>query len=132
MTECGGLPATTVRRPTLRRKGPVSNIRPANTVVLLEKRLAAVENAAGPDPMELVGLQDEFQRVERKWVEQIAAGNDRRQPGDPEKRDKGFDRLGRQIERVLRSPPDDPAVPLLRAAMEKIKVRPRADGLNGT
>lgn len=103
----------------------MSRIRPANTTVLLERRLSDVENAAAPDPMELVGLQDEFQRVERKWREQIAAGSDRRQPGDPGKLDQWFERLTRQIERVLRDPPDDPAVPLLREAIEKIKARPR-------
>lgn len=105
----------------------MSNIRPANTTVLLEKRLAAIENASVPDVMELVGLHDEFSRVERKWREQIARGNDRRQPGDPAKLDKWFDRLARQIDRVLRQPPDDPYVPLLRTAREAIAGRARAD-----
>ena len=101
----------------------MSKIRKSNTTLLLERRLADIESAATPDPMELVGLQDEFQRVERKWREQIAAGSERRQPGDPAKMDGWFDRLQRQIARVLRNPPDDPAVPLLRMALEKIIAR---------
>ena len=105
----------------------MAKIRPAHTTVLLEKRLAELENAAAPDAMELVGLQDEFARVERKWREQIAAGNDRRQPGDPAKLDRWFDRLARQFERFLRSTPDDPAVPLLETTLAKIAGRPRAE-----
>ena len=77
--------------------------------------------------MELIGLHDEFGRVERKWREQIATGNDRRQPGDPAKLDKWFDRLARQVDRVLRDPPDDPAIPMLRTARAAIEKRPRAD-----
>lgn len=103
----------------------MSKIRKANTIVLLERRLADVENAAAPDPMELVGLEDEFARVERKWLQQIAEGNDRRQPGDPARLDAWFDRLGRQVGRMLREPPNDPAVPLLRAALDRITARAR-------
>ena len=105
----------------------MSKIRPAHTTVLLEKRLAAAENAAVPDVMELVGLQDEFARVERKWREQIAAGNDRRRPGDPAKLDAWFDRLARQFGRFLRTTPDDPAAPLVTTTLAKIEARPRAD-----
>ena len=108
----------------------MSKIRPANTTVLLEKRLADVENAAAPDLWELIGLQDEFARVERKWVDQIAAGNDRRQPGDPAKLDKWFERLARQMDRALRSLPsdaNDPALPMLMAARDKVAARSSGD-----
>jgi len=98
----------------------MSKIRKANTIVLLERRLAEVENAAALDPMELIGLQDEFQRVENKWREQIAAGSERRREGDPEKLDRWFERLQRQIERVLRAAPSAPEAAYLRGALQKI------------
>ncbi len=76
-------------------------IRPAQSVNILKRRLAAVESGP-PDAMELIGIFDELTRLERKWLEQTAQGSPRRQPDDPRKLSDWFQRLARQVERALR------------------------------
>ena len=95
-------------------------MRPANTVKIIARRLEQAEGADRIDAMELVSLHDELARVERKWLEQFAAGSERRKPDDREKLKGWYGRLGRQIERTLRGlPPEDPAARLLRATLLK-------------
>lgn len=104
----------------------MSKIRTAHSVMLFERRLGDVERAAVMDGMELIGLLDELQRVERKWLEQIAGGSERRQAGDPKKLDAWFDRLGRQLERMLRAQVPDAALKaLLDKAAETVRGRKR-------
>ena len=83
---------------------PGHKVRPANSVVMLLKRLGDVENARAVDAMELVGIWDELTRVDRKWREQTAGGSERRSAGDETKMAGWFARLIRQIERALRQP----------------------------
>jgi hypothetical protein len=95
----------------------MSKRRPAHTLVLIQSRLTDAE-VGTPEAMELVSLADELSRVERKWREQIAAGSERRQPGDIPKLNGLFDRLQRQLERALRDRRYiDAEAPLLRAAL---------------
>ncbi|HEY0007948.1 MAG TPA: hypothetical protein VGB55_04415, partial [Tepidisphaeraceae bacterium] len=79
----------------------MSQIRPAHTTVLIERRLRDCE-AGACDAMELVSLHDELSRVDRKWREQTAAQSPRRGGNDDSKLNGWYDRLGRQIERALR------------------------------
>ena len=58
-------------------------MRPANTVKVITRRLEQAEAGEVVDPMELVSIHDELARVERKWLEQFAAGSERRKPGRP-------------------------------------------------
>jgi hypothetical protein len=91
--------------------------RPAHTLVLIQSRLSDAE-VGTPEAMELVSLADELARVERKWREQIAAGSERRQPGDIPKLNGLFERLKRQIERALRERKHiDAEGPLLRTTL---------------
>ena len=95
----------------------MSKRRPAHTLVLIQSRLSDAE-VGTPEAMELVSLADELSRVERKWREQIAAGSERRQPGDIPKLNALFERLKRQIERALRERKYIEAEePLLHAAL---------------
>lgn len=101
----------------------MSQKRTAHSVMLIQRRLRDAEVAA-PDPLELVGIWDELSRIERKWREQIAAGSERRQRGDPQKLDDWFARLARQIERALRQGGfPDAETALLRDALEKCRQR---------
>lgn len=103
-------------------------IRPANTVKIIERRLAQAESSDQVEAMELVSLHDELARVERKWLEQFAAGSERRKPGDREKLKAWYGRLARLIERVLQQlPVDDPAGPLLRETL--LKCAPQRDAV---
>ncbi len=86
----------------------MSKIRKAHSVEIIEKRLKEAERSI-VEPMELIGLQDELARVERKWREQIAEGSERRQPNDIPRLNDYFDRLTRQIEACLRRPAIDAA-----------------------
>ena len=63
----------------------------SRTVKIVETSLARLEAAIAATPstaageltaMEAIGLLDEIRRLERKWVEQIAAGSPRRKPTD--------------------------------------------------
>jgi hypothetical protein len=81
--------------------------RPANTVKIIARRLEQAEGAGVVDPMELVSLHDELARVERKWLEQFAAGSERRKPEDREKLRGWYRRLALLIERTLRVMPVD-------------------------
>ena len=102
---------------TLARRMP---IRPANTVKIIERRLAQAEAADRIEPMELVSLHDELARVERKWLAQFAQGSERRKPGDREKLKGWYRRLAALIERTLRGvPADDPAARVLRETLLK-------------
>jgi hypothetical protein len=83
---------------------PNHKIRTAHSVEIFTKQLSDFENSSEPDAMTLIGLWDEIMRVDRKWREQIARGGDRRQPGDEAKVAGWFERLIRQIDRVLRTP----------------------------
>jgi hypothetical protein len=102
---------------------PGHQVRPANSVVMLLKRLGDVENAKAVDAMELVGIWDELARVDRKWREQTAGGSERRRDGDETKMAGWFARLIRQIERFLRQP-EVPAAE--RAALEQTLAKCRA------
>ena len=103
----------------------MSKIRKAHTVEIIERRLKAAETSAA-EPMELVGLQDELARVERKWREQIAEGSERRQPNDIPRLNAYFDRLLKQIDACLRGDVPAPAErAMLRAVRQKIVARPR-------
>ena len=74
--------------------------------------------------MELVSLHDELARVERKWLEQFAAGSERRKPGDREKLTGWYRRLALLIERGLRAAPADaPEARLMRETLLKCTAR---------
>ena len=95
-------------------------IRPANTVKIIARRLEQAEAGEVVEPMELVSLHDELARVERKWLEQFAAGSERRKPGDREKLKGWYRRLALLIERALRGlPADDSAARVLRETLLK-------------
>ena len=98
-------------------------MRPANTVKIIERRLAQAEATDLLEPMELVSLHDELARVERKWLAQFAAGSERRKPGDRDKLDAWFRRVGLLTARALRSSPDEPAAQLLRDVRDKCDSR---------
>ena len=103
---------------------PRMPMRPANTVKIITRRLEQAEAADAVDAMELVSLHDELARVERKWLEQFAAGSERRKPGDREKLKGWYRRLALVIERTLRGmPADDPAARMLRETLLKCSAR---------
>ena len=105
-------------------------IRPANTVKIIERRLAQAESADRIEPMELVSLHDELSRVERKWLAQFAQGSERRKPGDRDKLDAWFRRVELLAVRALRGSSDEPAAQLLRDVRDKCEARgKRAAGL---
>src|SRR5687768_14203270 len=99
-------------------------MRPANTVKIITRRLEQAEAEEVVDPMELVSLHDEVTRVERKWLEQFAAGSERRKPGDREKLKGWYRRLTLLIERALRGVPADlPEARLMRETVLKCTAR---------
>ena len=105
----------------------MSHPRKAHSLELIERRLADAEAAVVVEPMELVGLHDELARLERKWREQIAAGSDRRRPGDPARLDGWFDRLGRQVAAAVRQGEGTPTERAMLAGVAgTIAARPRA------
>jgi hypothetical protein len=94
--------------------------RPANTVKIIARRLEQAEAADAVDAMELVSLHDELARVERKWLEQFAAGSERRKPADREKLKGWYRRLALLIERTLRATrANSPEAGLLRQTLLK-------------
>ena len=96
----------------------MSKRRPAHTVTLVLHRFDVAEHADEVDPMELIGLHDELSRIERKWRMQIAEGSERRKPeSDLTKLDDWFARLGRLIDRALRTQLDEPT----RTGLEKLR-----------
>ena len=104
----------------------MSKIRKAHSVELIERRLKDAESAT-VDAMELVSLEDELSRVERKWREQIAEGSDRRQPNDIPRLNAYFDRLQKQLEAALRRSPMHPAEQsLLQNSINAIQSRSRS------
>jgi len=96
--------------------------RPANSVTILQRRLAQAESSP-PEAIELASIHDELSRVERKWLIQFNEGSERRKPEDREKLDAWFGRLQRLIAASLRAPPDEPSSALLRATLSKIAAR---------
>ena len=64
----------------------------SRTIKVIGSSLARLEAAAAAGPpagdaadavaLDALGLLDEMRRLERKWVEQIAAGSPRRKPSD--------------------------------------------------
>jgi hypothetical protein len=76
--------------------------RPANSVVIIQHRLAEAESAPALDPLELLSIYDELARVERKWEMQFAAGSERRKPADRDKLRGWYRRLSLLIDRALR------------------------------
>jgi hypothetical protein len=100
-------------------------VRVANSVAMIQRRLQDVESAERVDVMELVGIWDELNRIDRKWRDQIAAGQlDRRSTDDEPKLQGYFDRLIRQIERKLREGHvDHTEETALRTALEKCRSR---------
>jgi len=105
---------------------PNRKIRTANSVALLERRLTDFERADPQDPLEAFGIHDELQRLERKWIEQIAAGSDRRQADDPARIDGWYHRLQRQLERLNRSKAPDAAMRrLIKMSLDKVVLRRR-------
>ena len=101
-------------------------IRPANTVKIIERRLAQAESSSDAvEAMALVSLHDELARVERKWMEQFAAGSERRKPADREKLKGWFRRLALLLERALRKPGAADAA-LLRETLLKCGARREA------
>jgi hypothetical protein len=77
-------------------------IRPAQSVVMLERRLAEAEQG-DPEPIELVSLLDEIARIERKWRIQLDAGSERRKPDDLGRVRRWYERVVRMIDRQLRA-----------------------------
>ena len=108
-------------------------MRPANTVKIVERRLAQAEAADRLEPMELVSLHDELARVERKWLAQFSMESERRKPGDRDKLDAWFRRLELLITRALRSSPDEAAATLLLEVRTKCEARgkPATDVIGG-
>ena len=103
----------------------MSKIRKAHSVELIERRLKDAEVSLA-DAMELVSLQDELARVERKWREQIAQKSERRQPNDVPRLNAYFDRLQKQIEAAQRRADLHPTEQaLLQRAHQAIAERPR-------
>jgi hypothetical protein len=97
--------------------------RPAHTLVLIQSQLSDAEVGV-PQPMELISLADELSRIERKWREQIAAGSERRQEGDIPKLNGLFERVIRQMERLLRAGvPDEMERALLEKMLATCKAR---------
>ena len=96
--------------------------RPANSVTVLQHRLAQAESSP-PEAIELASIHDELSRIQRKWCMQFEEGSERRKPEDREKLNAWFGRLQRLVEAALRKQPDEPSAELLRATLRKIAER---------
>jgi hypothetical protein len=112
----------------------VSEGRKAHSVEIIDKRLRNCEiaGAANVDVMELVGLYDELQRVERKWREKSQApprtGPRARPPANPTLINSRFERLTRLIDAALRhvggaASPDSPERLLLQQVADALQSR---------